>query len=335
MLILNNTDLLGPDWRFLEPVWMGKQVKWNFFYGIPQSRLERNIRRPNLARYRAAWSTVHAAKRAQEPVAIVSHLPSMAAPTNFFRSLLCPNVPQIAFSFNFTTLPRGHRRRLFSYMFEGIDEFVVFSAAEQDLYAEHFGLDPDRIRFVPWAMETPKPDPIPPVSTSSDYLCAIGGEGRDYALFAQAMQRLPSIRGVVVARPYSIAGISFPKNVEVFTNLPLGQTWSIATHSLGLAIPLKTEKTACGHVTIVGAQHLGVPLVVTRSSGVTDYVSDSTARLVSAGNLKELVLGLTELFDDRDTVLDRCNRARALADLRNRPSVWAEYLADACGRLVV
>lgn len=333
MLLLNNTDLLGPDWRFLEPVWSGPQAEWAFFYGVPRNRLERFVRRPNVSRYRAAWSTVRAASRAQESALIVSHLPSMAAPTNFFRLRLCPNVPQIAFSFNFTTLPQGRRRRLLSSSFRGINEFVVFSTAEQQIYVDHFGLDPDRIRFLPWAMKTPMPDPDPPVSNSSDYVCAIGGEGRDYALFAKAMARLPSIRGVVVARPYSIAGISFPENVEVFTNLPLGQTWAIAVHSLGLAIPLKTDQTACGHITIVGAQHLGVPLVVTKSSAVADYVSDATARLVSAGDLKELVSGLEELFEDRETVSDRRNRARARADEQNRPSAWVEYLVDACGRL--
>lgn len=334
MLLLNNTDLLGPDWRFLEPVWSGPSVEWAFFHGVPRNRLERVVRRPNLARYRAAWSTVRAARCAKGSSVIISHLPSMAAPTNFFRTYCCPDVPQIAFAFNFTSLPQGGRRRLLSSLFQGIDEFVVFSRAEQKLYVDHFGIDPNRIRFLAWAMETPTPDLTPPVSTSSDYVCAIGGEGRDYALFAQAMARLPRLRGVVVARPYSLTGISFPENVEVFTNLPLGQTWAIAAHSLGLAVPLKTDRTACGHITIVGAQHLGVPLVVTRSSAVTDYVSDTTAQLVTAGSLGELVAGLQKLLEDRDAVLQRCNRARMQADVHNRPPVWVAYFIDACRRLV-
>lgn len=258
----------------------------------------------------------------------------MAAPTNLFRRQLCPDVPQIAFSFNFTTLPQGGRRRVFANALRGISEFVVFSTLEQRLYVNHFGLDPDRLRFVPWAMETPMPDPTPPIPTSSEYVCAIGGEGRDYALFAGAMARLPHLRGVVVARPYSVAGITFPKNVEVFTNLPLGQTWAIAKHSIGLAIPLKTDQTACGHITIVGAQHLGVPLVVTRSTAVLDYVSDETARLVSAGNQEDLVNALTEFTEDREAVMARRDCAQVRAAEFNRPSVWVEYLTDACRRLV-
>lgn len=334
MILLNNTDLLGPEWRFLEPVWSGPPVHWAFFHGVPQSGLEHAIRRPNLARYRAARATAKAARAAGEPAIIVSHLPSMAAPTNFFRRRLCPDVPQIAFAFNFTKLPEGFRRQVLTRMLRGIEEFVVFSNAERQIYSDYFGLNPSRLHFLPWAMERPVPASSPPVSTSTDYVCAIGGEGRDYALFAEAMAELPKLRGVVVARPYSIEGVRFPDNVEIFTNLPLDQTWAIASRSLGLVVPLKTERTACGHVTIVGAQHLGVPLVVTRSIAVADYVSEETARLVQAGNRVELVEALIELVEDRDTVIGRRDLARSVAAEKNRPEVWVRYLAEAARRLV-
>ena len=52
-----------------------------------------------------------------------------------------------------------------------------------------------------------------------------------------------------------------------------------------MMLPLKSETTACGHITLVGAQLLGIPLVITRSKGVADYVEDGvTATLVAAGD---------------------------------------------------
>lgn len=334
MIFLNNSDLMGSTWRFLEPIWTEPAVKWEFFYGVPQNQLERLVRRPNVARYRAALDTVKAARRAREPAMIVSHLPSMSAPTNLLRRRLCPAAPQIAFSFNFTVLPKGMRRRVLGNALKDIDEFVVYSSMERQLYAEYFDLDLDRLRFVPWAMDAPRPDPDCPVSTETDYVCAIGGEGRDYALFAAAMEKLPHLRAVVVARPYSVAGISFPANVEVHTNLPLGQTWAIAANSIGLAIPLKTNRTACGHVTMVGAQKLGVPLVVTDSAAVSDYVTDETSRMVPAGDKAELVSALAELVEDRSKVAQRRDHARLQAANQNCPEIWVEYLADACQRLL-
>ena len=85
---------------------------------------------------------------------------------------------------------------------------------------------------------------------------------------------------------------------------------------------------------MVGAQHLGVPLIVTRSTAVVDYVSDETARLVAAGSQGELIAALVELVEDRETVVRRRDRARAQAADQNCPLVWVKYLTDACQRLV-
>ena len=335
MILLNNTDLLDHNWRFIEPLCTNLDVRWKFFHGIPNKKIEHIIRRPNLARYRAALSTVLCARNEKDSALIISHLPSMAAPTNIFRRKICPEVPQIAFSFNFTTLPTGARRRLMNRALKDINEFVVFSKHEIDVYSDHFDLDRKKFHFLHWAMNAPHFDPIPPFLTGTEYVCAIGGEGRDYELFSRAMTKLPHLRGVVIARPYSIEGVSFPSNVEVYVNLPLGQTWSIAKHSLGLVIPLKSSETACGHVTIVGAQHLGVPLIVTRSLAVTDYVSPETARLISAGSEEELTAALIELTEEKHVVAQRRDQARRQATYQNCPSIWVEYLTEACKRLTI
>ncbi len=86
----------------------------------------------------------------------------MAAATNLARRTLCPEVPQIAFAFNFTDLPQGARRRYLAAALRGIDEFVVFSRFERALYARHLDLPEDRIHFLPWAMEPPLPGPDNP-----------------------------------------------------------------------------------------------------------------------------------------------------------------------------
>ncbi|NDD35047.1 MAG: hypothetical protein EBZ26_01820 [Flavobacteriia bacterium] len=70
-------------------------------------------------------------------------------------------------------------------------------------------------------------NPLPPEVRSHGYVCVVGGEGRDYALVADAMRKRPSLRMAIVARPYSIEGIDFPENVSVFTNLPLQMTWRL------------------------------------------------------------------------------------------------------------
>lgn len=131
---------------------------------------------------------------------------------------------------------------------------------------------------------------------------------------------------VVVARPYSIAGLTFPPNVRVFTNLPAPETWRIAVDSRGLVIPLKTDTTACGHITLVGAQLLGLPLVITRSRGVEDYVTDGeTARLVTAGDADALEAAIGKLGGDPEATRAMAQRARIQAEKRSTVGTWVEY----------
>jgi glycosyltransferase involved in cell wall biosynthesis len=252
----------------------------------------------------------------------------MAAATNLMRRSLCPSVPQVAFAFNFTDLPQGGRRVYMTRALAGIDDFVVFSRFEQPLYADIFGIPEDRIHFLPWAMEAPVPgpeNPLPEALRRAGYLSAIGGEGRDYALLAEVMRKRPQMRMVVVARPYSIAGIDFPENVTVFTNLPVPTTWRIAADSNGLTIPLKTDTTACGHITMVGAQLLGLPLIVTRSRGVADYVTEAIAQMVPARDSAALGAALDRVLQDPAGVARMAEAAQARATTENALATWVDY----------
>lgn len=325
MILINASDLMGANWRFIEPICSRPELVWSFHSGLPANGLERLVRRPALARYRAALSAVREAARTPGAV-LVSHLPRMTAVMNILRRALCPQVPQIAFAFNFTDLPTGSERAFLRWALRDISEFVVFSTFEQALYADYFELPAERIRRLAWSMDTPIPAP----ASSSDrpvgsYLCAIGGEGRDYALLAEAARQTPEIEMIIIARPHNLSGIDVPPNVTVFTNLPAPQTWRILVNSAGLVIPLVSDRTACGHITIVGAQLLGVPIAVTGSRGVADYVSDETASLVPAGDLDGMSRAVRHLYEDREATGRRATRAQAFARSNSDLAVWVAY----------
>lgn len=331
-VFINTTDLSPPGWRFIEPFWNDPRATWDFHHGVPRNWLERSVPRPHLGRYRAAVQAARAARARPEDSILVSHLPAMSAATNVFRRRLCPGVRHIAFAFNFTTLPSGARLPYFRRALRDIDEFVVFSQMERRLYAETFNLPPERLRMLHWAAEAPVPGPENPVPFDAPYLCAIGGEGRDYALLAEAMRQLPQLKMVIVARPYSLAGIDFPGNVTCFTNLPLQQTWRLAKDSMGLVVPLKAADTACGHITIVAAQLLGIPLAITHSQGVSDYVSDDTAFLMAPQDGRALTATLEQLSRADDSVRQRQRKALQVAQERSNLSHWVSYFEDVLAR---
>lgn len=325
MHFINISDLVGTDWRFLEPVNTNPALSWSMHYGAPRNALERRLPRPAIGRYRAAWSAAWEARSRSDAV-LVSHLPRVSAACNQARRLLCPDTPHIGFAFNFTTLPQGRDRARLTRLLGGMDAYVVFSRYEAELYPDYFGLPEDKVTYLPWTMEAPDVGPDSPVAHLGRYLCSIGGEGRDYALLAEAMRGLPDQQMVIIARPYSIEGISFPDNVHVFTNLPGPVTWRVAQDSEGLVVPLRDSETACGHITIVGSQLLGLPLLVTQSLGVADYITpDKTGLLMPAGDLGALREGLRQLYLDPNKGKSMGEAARRQAEVQHAPQVWLEF----------
>jgi hypothetical protein len=332
MRIINTTDLMPPDWQFLATDYDDDTMVWETHSGLRRTALERSIPRPHLGRWRAALSAARSARTGN--AVLISHLPLMGAATNLLRQRVCPDVPQIAFSFNFTDVPTGPRQEYLRRALRGVQEFVVFSRYEIQLYSQVLDIPVDRIKFLPWAMHAPAVGLLKHPLFDGPYLVAVGGEGRDYALLARVMEGLTDIRMVVIARPYSIAGIRFPSNVTVFENLPPEQTWAIASASQGMVIPLLSDHTACGHITLVGAQLLGIPLAITRSVGISDYAEHGvTARLCGAGDREDLKAAITELASNSRDAGERARAARIQAERENSPSVWCDYLRGALQRI--
>ncbi len=147
------------------------------------------------------------------------------------------------------------------------------------------------------------------------------------------MRDLPTLRMVIVGRPHSMAGIDPPENVTVFTNLPQAQTWAIAAGSRGMIIPLRTDSTACGHITLIGAQMLGIPLVITRSHGVEDYVTHGeTARLMPAAEVAAMRAAIMALVEDLGHTAQMAATAQARALSGNGLDMWLAYFREIAAR---
>jgi glycosyltransferase involved in cell wall biosynthesis len=300
-------------------------AEWLGFSAIAENAMERRIQRPKLSRYRAAWQVVMSTRGRDRP-AIVSHMPTLTVAVEGFRKLLGCTAPHIAFSFNYTELPTGRRLALQRRALQSVDRFVVFSNHERQLYSQHFGIPLERFVFTPW---TQSPPPLAePVERpfAEPYLCAIGGEGRDYPLLIEATKARQT-RLVIVGRPHSLEGVHVPPHVRFMSNLPLATTWALARQSAGMVLPLKTSTTCCGQITVMSAMMLGIPLLCADSVALRDYVSDDDANLLyRPGSLQDLTDKLA-LFEQRAPLMQEaaCRRRDVVCDQWRR-SVWTNTL---------
>ena len=222
--------------------------------------------------------------------------------------------PHMAFTFNFTDLPSGTGYRAAWSALHDVSRLVVFSAFERELYADNFGLPAERFERLLWAQDPPAVAATNEFAAAGTYISAVGGEGRDHATLLRAAAALPHIRFIVVCRPHNPLP-DIPPNVTVHTNLDGLKTWRIVRDSACTVVPLKSAETCCGHITIVGSDLLGVPVVATRSAATTEYTEDAT--LCEPGDDKVLAEMLDQTFRSSEAL-----RARALSAV---PAKRAKY----------
>jgi glycosyltransferase involved in cell wall biosynthesis len=288
------SEIQDPKWRWISALLPETDVNFNFV----RCPAGLNFRVLNLARMVGCWRAVKIA-RIENASIIVTHGPTLAFWCSVFSRLLRVRVRLLAHSFNFARLPGPIKRYWFSLAFGNVDTFVVFSEMERVLYAKLFRIDPRRIDFVHWCVDAPavlNPDkPIHP----GNYVSAIGGNARDYATLFDAAHAMPNTTFVIVARPENLTGLTIPKNVSIFKNIPFEAAMNILLHSTLTVLPLIGSETPCGHVTIVAAMYLGKPIVVTDSTGISDYIKNcETGLTVEMASPSALVKSISSLLND-------------------------------------
>lgn len=296
--IVNFADIAQHGWRFLEGQMQPMTTSWSFYASTPRFWIEHFVKRPNLARLRASFCAVLRARNVSADL-IISHLPRATVWIEIFSRIFLSKARHLAFSFNFTVLPSGIKKRLMSYAFRTVDRFVVFSEAEKSLYASFFELDINRFDVISWCMEVPK-TAVPEAFLPERFICSVGGEGRDYQTLLSASRLLPDVPLVIVARPNNLLGLEIPPHVLVFTNLKNEEFWGIVQKSSFVVLPLKDANTNCGHITIVGSQLLGKPIVSTYSTGTSEYLQqEHNALMGMAGDSHALGMNIQKLWDNQ------------------------------------
>jgi glycosyltransferase involved in cell wall biosynthesis len=300
-------------------------VEFDMYSAVPGPWLRR-LPGPNWGRVRAALA-LRSAVRAGRVDLVASQMPFNTHYAARFSLGAKRDIPHIGFGFNFTDLPSGYRLRAMRRSLPSVDRFCVFTEVERAIYADLFELPIERFRFNRWTSAPPIGAPSPR-TIAEPYFVAIGGEARDYATLAETARLLPARRFVVVARPNSFDGISVPDNLTLLVNRPWQETWSLAAHASAMLVPLRNNRTPNGIVTIVGAMYMGIPLIVTDSAGVHDYLQDDQTALLTPAQDAPAFVRAIERMSDEPSLRDRLSRAaQAFAQAHCSTQAAADFAA--------
>jgi glycosyltransferase involved in cell wall biosynthesis len=291
----------------------GNMLQWLHFSASDPNRIPLFRRNGSLTRFSTCHSAARTAKVLGADV-VVTHDPRISFVVQHFLKLYRYRGPHLAFSFNYPWLPAGMKGAFHRSGFKGIDRFVVFSTMERTLYHEYFNIPLELLEFMHWGVAPPRIDSADRAFVDGDYICALGGNSRDYRTFVESAKRLPEIKFVIVVRPENLLGIDIPPNVNVMTNIPFGQAMNVLLFSKFMALPLDGADVPCGHITLVGAMHLGKAIAVTRSAGITDYAREGENSLMfSANSVDEMTEVLRRMWYDPELCRRLGDAGRAFA----------------------
>jgi hypothetical protein len=192
MLIVNVSDHACPGGFFENHT--HPHAQWHHFATTAPSRGMRSGVIERFSRLQHRWAGCYRAARwavRHSADWVITHDPRVTYPTAIWLRNCGYRGKHLAFSFNYDHLPSSLYRRIHRLGFSSVDRFVVFSSMERTLYHRVFGIPIDKIDFVYWGVNPPTPDPADRPLEEGEYICAIGGNSRDYRTLLAAMQSLP------------------------------------------------------------------------------------------------------------------------------------------------
>lgn len=297
MKIINLSDISDTKWHWLKQEFNDPALIWSHYSSasikLPSFLPKKDSIARSLNAVRAVASTLN------KPSLLVSHGPRPSYYGASMAKLMQPNLPHLAYSFNFTDLPVGFQHKSMAKAYQQVDRFVVYSSLEKKLYADYFDLSLDKIDMLHWAVHAPKVDLSTPPVVAGRYICALGSQGRDYKTLFAAMHNLKHIQLVLVATADSVQSLQIPDNVKLLTNVPLAQAHNVLAHSQLMVLPLRDSQVPCGHVTIVSGMFFNKAIIVTNSEGVHDYIQDKkTGLFFNAQDVADLTQKIAQLWED-------------------------------------
>jgi glycosyltransferase involved in cell wall biosynthesis len=239
--------------------------------------------------------------------------------------------------------PRRHplRRLLRAYDRWAIRRTLLrghaLSRADQENLPRHYGLSPERFVYVPWPLAMDPPEQLPPPASEPLVLSA----GRAYCdwptLFAAARGANWPLTVVSDRKDRRrVRRLNEGVNATLLSEIPREDFYALVRRATVSVAAMAEVNTSQGHIRVMDAANNGVPLVVSETASVADYVEHGrTALVVPPGDPDALRAAVERLLGDPE-LRERLRREAFRAALAWQDTDFLATLADVMhGRPVV
>jgi glycosyltransferase involved in cell wall biosynthesis len=206
--------------------------------------------------------------------------------------------------------------------------YCVFSRAERDLFVAAFGIDSSRVVVTPFGHTLWSK--VDMATQHGDYVLAAGDALRDYPTLLDAVRGMDTRVRVVTRRELEAP----PANVEPGPATP-EEFYELLAMAGPVVVPIEPAPRSAGLITFLNAMALGKLVIVSDTTGVSDYVRDGdTGLLVAPRDPDALRARLLWALDpaNGDEVRSIGQRARAEVLTQRPPTAYWRALRDVAAR---
>jgi glycosyltransferase involved in cell wall biosynthesis len=204
-----------------------------------------------------------------------------------------------------------HFPRFARFGLEAVNHVTVTTKFEYDYYSSALSLPKDKLSICPLGWYDIDTSQGNQTERSEDrFILAAGRSYRDYATLARAVEGL-DIKVLIIAKPFNLAGLKLPDNIETRDLLPIKDFLDILLQAQFVVAPLQPVPYSVGEINIVQSLSAGKAIIATRTPSSEIYIKHgSNGLLVSPGNADDMRQAILRLWQNPDQVAKMGQAAR-------------------------
>ena len=183
-----------------------------------------------------------------------------------------------------------------------VDKIILTTQSEKPMYQEIFGVEDDLFAFAICGAIAYEPEIYDDEQLrEKNYIFSTGRSNRDYGFLIDCIQNTSYQLVIACDTLKTRSG----DNIQILDNVFGDDMLRYMRNARAVVITLADDTIASGQLVLLHAMNMGVPVIITRSHGVTDdYVTDHYNGLVIDKTKESLLKALDIIFDD-DKLHDR------------------------------
>ncbi len=191
-----------------------------------------------------------------------------------------------------------------------IEKIVVYSNREKEYYKDIYKVK-NKFVYVPYGIDYMNQKKYTLQELPQKYLFSGGGSNRDYITLVNAYNSMEKKVPLVIAtQEWRLKGIN-TRQVMVLDDVVNETFGDVLRHSELLVLSLKDTEISAGHMVMMQAMSLGVPILVNDIPAIRDYVDERYVAFYQSGNTQDLQNKISLYWESNESK-ERAGRAKEL-----------------------